>query len=60
MGEISRLSKHFIDRGFVDFDVLAKGSFFSGFSKSQNRGIFLLSAKIGRKKTNILNILDIQ
>jgi hypothetical protein len=50
MGEIPRLSKYSINKGFGDFYILINGSFFSGFSKGLNRGIFLFYAKIGEKK----------
>lgn len=47
ISKISVLSKCFIDKGFGDIHILAQGSFFSGFSKGLNRGIYLASPKIG-------------
>jgi hypothetical protein len=58
MDKISTILKFFIDKGFGNFDVFAKSSLFSGFSKALNRGIFFHSTKI--EKMNISNILDIQ
>jgi len=40
----------FIDGGFGNFEVFAKGSLFSGFSKGRNRGIFFYSAKIEKNE----------
>jgi hypothetical protein len=46
MDKIFKVSKLFIDEGFGNFDIFAKGSLFSGFSKGLNRGMFFYSVKI--------------
>jgi hypothetical protein len=38
------VSKWFIDKGFGDFTILRTRSDFSGFSRSENRGILLETA----------------